>query len=247
MTSLNVRILFCLRQLHLDWRTVATAVKTLNARPYKKQKTPQLDERIRKQRLAYAQLGPVAQLVASGEWESKKHTLAFVDHTPTAKEGVVNSSHDPCWRTPEDKKKNGIPSGGSSKYSIKPQVWLAVSYDVKVLYIHANRMQKKRSGPTIKPEYRLALKGINAKELSYVVEEEFGQTLQDAGVETVIVGNDRKARCKIVRDACAKFGIQVWSGAGIVGDRKLVSEFTDQETENLGGFPVNSPDCMTND
>ena len=122
-----------------------------------------------------------------------------------------------------------------------------MSYDVKVLYIHANRMQKKRSGPTLKPEYRLALKGINAKELSYVVEEEFGQTLQDAGVETVIVGNDRKARCKIVRDACAKFGIQVWSGAGIVGDRKLVSEFTDQETENLGGFPVNSPDCMTND
>ena len=106
---------------------------------------------------------------------------------------------------------------------------------------------KKQSGPTIKPEYRLALKGINAKELSYVVEKEFGQTLQDARVETVLVGNDRKARCKIVRDACAKFGIQVWSGAAIVGERKLVSEFTDQGTENLGGFPVNSPDCMTND
>ena len=91
------------------------------------------------------------------------------------------------------------------------------------------------------------MKGVNAKELSYVVAEEFGQTLQDTGVETVIVDNDRKPRCKIVRDAWAKFGIQVWSGAGIVGDRKLVSEFTDQETENLGGFPVNSPDCMTND
>ena len=91
------------------------------------------------------------------------------------------------------------------------------------------------------------MKGIDSKELSYVIEGEFGQTLQDAGVETVIVDNDRKAHCKIVRDAWAKFGIQVWSDAGIVGDRKLVSEFTDQETENLGRFPVNSPDCMTND
>ena len=122
-----------------------------------------------------------------------------------------------------------------------------MSYDVKVLYIHANRMRKKQSGPTIKPEYRLELKGVNAKELSYVVEEEFGQTLQDAGVETVIVDNDRKAHCKIVRDAWAKFGIKVWPGAGIVGDRKLISEFTGQETEKLGGFPVNSPDCMIND
>ena len=122
-----------------------------------------------------------------------------------------------------------------------------MSYDVKVLYIHANRRRKKRSGPTIKPEYQLALKGINAKELSYVVEEEFGQTLQDAGVETVIVDNDRKAHSKIVRDAWAKFGIKVWPGGGIVGDRKLISEFTGQETEKLGGFPVNSPDCMTND
>ena len=89
-----------------------------------------------------------------------------------------------------------------------------------MLYIHANRRRKKRSGPTIKPEYRLELKGVNAKELSYVVEEEFGQTLQDAGVETVIVDNDRKAHCKIVRDSWAKFGIKVWPGAEIVGDLK---------------------------
>ena len=120
----------------------------------------------------------------SGQWEEKKHTLAFVDHTPTSKNGVINSSHDPCWRTPEDKKKEGIPSSGSSKYAVKPQVWLAVSYDAKALYIHADRKRKKRKGATIKPEYRLELHGVNGTELAYVVDEEFGETLQDAGVES---------------------------------------------------------------
>ena len=110
------------RELGHKWETVATAVKKLNARPYKKQKTPQLDKRIKAQRLAYAKLGPVAQLVASGKWEEEKHTIAFLDHTPTSLNGVVNSSHDPCWLTPEDKKKDGVPSAGSSKYSVKPQV-----------------------------------------------------------------------------------------------------------------------------
>ena len=72
-------------------------------------------------------------------------------------------------------------------------------------------------------------------------------TLQDARVETVIVDNDRKAHSKIVRDAWARFGIKVWPGAGVVGDRTLISEFTREAAENLGGFSVNSPDCMTND
>ena len=76
--------------------------------------------------------------------------------------------------TPEDKKGEGIPSINFSKYSVKPQVWCAVSYDVKVLYIHANRRRKRRKGPAIKHEYRLELQGVNAKELAYVVEEEFG-------------------------------------------------------------------------
>ena len=71
--------------------------------------------------------------------------------------------------------------------------------------------------------------------------------LQDARVETVIVDNDRKAHSKIVRDAWARFGIKVWPMAGVGGDRTLISELTGESAENLGGFPVNSPDCMTND
>ena len=63
----------------------------------------------------------------------------------------------------------------------------------------------------------------------------------------VIVDNDRKAHSKMVRDAWAKFGIKVWPGAGIVGDRTLISQFTGEDEEKLGGFPVNSPDCMVND
>ena len=98
--------------------------------------------------------GPIAQLVRSGQWDEKKHTLAFVDHTPTSKNGAMNSSHDPCWFTPEDKNSEGVPPNGSSKYAVKPQVWLAVSYDAKILYIHAKRRRKKRQGKTIKQEYR---------------------------------------------------------------------------------------------
>ena len=61
----------------------------------------------------------------------------------------------------------------------------------------------------MKAEYRLELQGVNAKELAYVVEEEFRQALQDAGVEIVVVDNDWKAHSKTVRDAWAKFGIKV--------------------------------------
>ena len=122
-----------------------------------------------------------------------------------------------------------------------------MSYDTKVLYIHANRRRKKRSGPTIKKEYRLELSKVNSTELSEVVASTMGPVFQDAGVETVIVDNDRKAHTKVVRDAWAKFGIDVWPGAGIVGDRTQISKFTGKDASELGGFPVNSPDCMTND
>ena len=119
--------------------------------------------------------------------------------------------------------------------------------DVKVLYIHADRKRKKRSGPRIKPEYRLELKGVNSKELEYVVDTEFGELLRDGGVETVVVDNDKKAHSKMVRDAWAKFDIKVWPGTGCVSDRTLISEFTGEDAEKLGGFPVNSSDCMDND
>ena len=40
---------------------------------------------------------------------------------------------------------------------------------------------------------------------------------------------------------------KVWPGAGIVGDRCLISEFTGKGEGEPGGFPINSPDCMVND
>ena len=39
----------------------------------------------------------------------------------------------------------------------------------------------------------------------------------------------------------------MWPGAGMVADRKSIVEKTDLEEEDLGGFPVNSPDCMVLD
>ena len=52
---------------------------------------------------------------------------------------------------------------------MKPQVWLAVSYDTKLLYIHAKRGRKKLYRPTIKPDYRHELNGVNSTEFAYVV------------------------------------------------------------------------------
>ena len=86
-------------------------------------------------------------------------------------------------------------------------------------------------------EYRLELRGVNAKELASVVSSQFGSILQEAGVKIVIVDNDKKAHTKTVREAWAKFGIKVWPGAGVVGDRKLIPEFTGKALEDKGGSP----------
>ena len=85
--------------------------------------------------------------------------------------------------------------------SLWPQVWCAVSYDSKFLYIHANRMRKKGEDSKVKPKFCLELKEVNAKEIGYVVEKKFGDGLQAAGIESVIVDNGRKAHNKTLRDA----------------------------------------------
>ena len=106
-------------------------------------------------------------------------------------------------------------------------------------FVHSRKSRaEKAQGSTIKPEYRLELQGVNAKELAYVVEEEFGKVLQDAGVEIVVVDNDRKAHSKTMRDAWAKFGIAVWPGAGIVGDRTLFLISLIKMKVNLVDFPL---------
>ena len=52
---------------------------------------------------------------------------------------------------------------------------------------------------------------------------------------------------KCVVKAWAKHGIKVWPVAGVVKDRKTISDFTDLDVDDQGGFPVNSPDCMVLD
>ena len=45
----------------------------------------------------------------------------------------------------------------------------------------------------------------------------------------------------------AKFDVKVRSGAGYVGDRLLISQFTCEDEAKLDRFSDNSPDCMAND
>ena len=87
--------------------------------PYRKQKTPQFDDRIRRQRLAYAKWSPVGLAARDGRFDEEKKKWIFWDHTPTSKTGAVNRSHDPCWRNKEDRDTEGVPAAGSSKFSLK--------------------------------------------------------------------------------------------------------------------------------
>ena len=58
--------------------------------------------------------------------------------------------------------------------------------------MHCSRKRKKKSGPSIKPEYRLELESVNAEVVAKVVEEEFGPKFQRAGGKTVFGDNDKK-------------------------------------------------------
>ena len=60
-----------------DWRSISSIMCCTH--PYKKQETPNCDDGIRAQRLAYATIGPVAQLTKAGTWEEKKQTIGYLD------------------------------------------------------------------------------------------------------------------------------------------------------------------------
>ena len=87
--------------------------------PYRKQKTPQFDDRIRKQRVADANYSPIGLAARDGGFDEEKEGWIFWDHTPASKTGAINRSHDPAWLTKEDRDTEGVPSAGSSKFSIK--------------------------------------------------------------------------------------------------------------------------------
>ena len=87
--------------------------------PCRKQKTPQFDDRIRKQRVAYANYSPIGLAARDWGFDEEKEGWIFWDHTPTSKTGAINRSHDPAWLTKEDRDTEGVPSAGSSKFSIK--------------------------------------------------------------------------------------------------------------------------------
>ena len=86
---------------------------------YRKQKTPQFDDRIRKEQVAYANYGTIGLAARDGGFDEEKEGWIFWDHTPTSKTAAINRSHDPAWLTKEDRDTEGVPSAGSSKFPIK--------------------------------------------------------------------------------------------------------------------------------
>ena len=68
---------------------------------------------------------------------------------------------------------------------------------------------KKRSGPSIKPEYRLELEKVNAQAVAKVVEEEFGPKFQAAGGKIVFGDNDKKLHSDVSTFFSKKFYLSV--------------------------------------
>lgn len=64
-------------------------------------------------------LTPTGLAARDGGFDEEKEGWIFWDHTPTSKTGAINRSHDPAWLTKEDRDTEGVPSAGSSKFSIK--------------------------------------------------------------------------------------------------------------------------------
>ena len=105
------------------------------------------------------------------------------------------------------------------------------------------------------------LESVNAKAVAKVVEEAFGPKFQKTGGKIVFGDNDKKLHSDTCTDqnflntilfgcvkaAWAKYGIDVWPGAGKVKDRTTITDFTDLEQEDQGSFPVNNLDCTVLD
>ena len=72
--------------------------------------------------------------------------------------------------------------------------------------------EKSEVAPISNLSIALNCKSVNAAELGSVVANEFGQVLKWAGVETVIVDNDKRGHSKTVTGAWKTFGINVWPG-----------------------------------
>ena len=68
----------------------------------------------------------------------------------------------------------------------------AISWNERAIHLHCALTRKKRSGPSIKPEYRLELEKVNAQTVANVVEEEFGSKFQAAGGKIVFEDKDKK-------------------------------------------------------
>ena len=67
-----------------------------------------------------------------------------------------------------------------------------MSWNERAIHLHCTRRRKKKSGPSIKPEYRLELENVNSAAMAKVVEEEFGPKFQRAGGKVVFGDNDKK-------------------------------------------------------
>ena len=80
----------------------------------------------------------------------------------------------------------------------EPQAFTVIRWNERAIHLHCARKRKKRSSPSIKPEYRLELEKVNAQAVAKDVEE-FGPKFQTAGEKIVFGDNDKKLHSDVSR------------------------------------------------
>ena len=114
----------------------------------------------------------------------------------------------------------------------KHQAFTAICWGGKTVEIHSRRRRKKRKGAHIKSEYRLEKVKVNTPEVVRVIKEKFGPFFKRMGVTIVFSDNDKKLQSKAAKEEWARWGIELYPGAGEVTN------------STKGGFPVNRPALM---
>ena len=100
-------------------------------------------------------------------------------------------------------------TSGSATFDFEPQALAAISWNERVIHLHCARKRKKRSGPSIKLEYRLELENVNTQADAKVVEEEFGLKFQADGEKIVFGDNDKKLHSDVSAFFSKKFYLSV--------------------------------------
>ena len=119
---------------------------------------------------------------------------------------------------------------GPKKFQSKHQTLTGISWNTRVLHLHFFRERKQQAWNST-PHYKRVNEKFSGKLVVKVIDQFFGPAFSAAGIEYVFCDNDTKSHMKMVKEAWARWGIDLWPAGGrSAWDRAI------------GGYPVDRPD-----